>query len=490
MHLIFVLLALFCVSDGHRVKQIARAFAGYYDNKPKSHFPLDRLHGAHPLSEPLRSRRRSHWHGAVPNSLKAIASFFLASAEGIIGWQLAGCSRNAPLTMPRGPRKSLCQTRARHQGSASMEIKETWLNMLGAANENMAECIQNGDVVLEIPNVASKDEVQWLLQAGVAASKQTGNTNLLIAEQSHGLITGRTRMAVGAQIPQAAPVCEQILLRVLDTVDEQLPSIYELLFKPSEDWPQQQPLNAQGVQPTVAPPFYLEDSCPSLRKLYEAGELEYSEGEPAINVYTNDGYFGAHKDHLALTMIMPLTSPSEFTGGGTGFWRGGRDTPENTQSSPDVILAPEPGSVLLFGGDVTHAGMPVMDGLRSVFVASMSTRTEESQAIRTQGFMLRRLLNAGVPEISSSAIMPVAPSVPVASSQSFPGLAALSGEDSESDFEGYAVPDVAANVGNLPPERSAIQRMMEMKNMKDQGFLTQEEYDKLRKDILSDIELR
>ena len=34
----------------------------------------------------------------------------------------------------------------------------------------------------------------------------------------------------------------------------------------------------------------LQDACPSLRDLYMAGELEWSEGEPAINVYTAGGF--------------------------------------------------------------------------------------------------------------------------------------------------------------------------------------------------------
>ena len=89
-------------------------------------------------------------------------------------------------------------------------------------------------------------------------------------------------------------------------------------------WAARQPLNAQGEQPTTPPELYLADTSPSLRELYEARELEWSEGEPAINVYTADGFFGTHKDHLALTLLMPLTAPSEFSGGGTGFWAGGR----------------------------------------------------------------------------------------------------------------------------------------------------------------------
>ena len=54
----------------------------------------------------------------------------------------------------------------------------------------------------------------------------------------------------------------------------------------------------------------------------KAGELEGSEGEPAINVYTAGGGFGAHKDHMALTFILPLTCPSQARGqlGGGAGW--------------------------------------------------------------------------------------------------------------------------------------------------------------------------
>ena len=35
-----------------------------------------------------------------------------------------------------------------------------------------------------------------------------------------------------------------------------------------------------------------------------------SEGEPAMNLYEAPGLFGAHKDHMALTVLVPLTSRS------------------------------------------------------------------------------------------------------------------------------------------------------------------------------------
>ena len=78
------------------------------------------------------------------------------------------------------------------------------------------------------------------------------------------------------------------------------------------------------------------------------------------------------KSPKGAALRMTVTAPSEFSGGGTGFWAGGRAVEESTDTAPDVVLTPAPGTVLLFGGDVTHAGMPVMDGLRSVFVASFS----------------------------------------------------------------------------------------------------------------------
>lgn len=104
------------------------------------------------------------------------------------------------------------------------------------------------------------------------------------------------------------------------------------------------------------------------------------------SVYENGGYFGAHKDHLALTVLIPLTSPEDdFVGGGTGFWKGNRDVDENPANEPDLILKPAAGSALIFGGDVTHAGMPVDSGYRSVFVCSFSTRTPASAADRLHG---------------------------------------------------------------------------------------------------------
>ena len=44
------------------------------------------------------------------------------------------------------------------------------------------------------------------------------------------------------------------------------------------------------------------------------------------------------------------------------------------------MLRPPAGTALLFGGDVTHAGLPVTAGERAVFVASFSSVREEQVA--------------------------------------------------------------------------------------------------------------
>ena len=135
----------------------------------------------------------------------------------------------------------------------------------------------------------------------------------------------------------------EILKRVLTYLDLELNSLTELIF-----------------------------DVKSLHQLYVEEDLIFASREPAINVYTKGGKFLAHEDGQQLTVLIPLTSPNKFDGGGTAFWshqsRGHRVDP------PSLIIKPERGAALLFGGDVTHAGQPVESGERVVFVASFSKK--------------------------------------------------------------------------------------------------------------------
>lgn len=122
----------------------------------------------------------------------------------------------------------------------------------------------------------------------------------------------------------------------------------------------------------------IDDEMPSIiRELFhnkqlatQLDKLHFSSREPAINVYTAGGEFLAHKDSQALTVLIPLSSPEQFTGGGTAFW--GQDSRGHRVEEPSIILKPEKGTAMLFGGSVTHAGIPVENGCRAVFVASFS----------------------------------------------------------------------------------------------------------------------
>ena len=95
------------------------------------------------------------------------------------------------------------------------------------------------------------------------------------------------------------------------------------------------------------------------------------------------GEFYAHQDHQALTVLVPLSEPHSFEGGGTGFWAAApaaaareaadRHAPDR-HAPPTLVLKPPAGDALLFAGSVTHAGMPVRAGERVVLVASFSRR--------------------------------------------------------------------------------------------------------------------
>ena len=249
----------------------------------------------------------------------------------------------------------------------------------------IGDSIQRGEVVVCVPRIADDDELDALLAAGVAASDAQRE------RAGRAPTSGRYRFSVSddqAFETDTVLRCEEVLLRVLDHVDEHMPSVYESLFRPDDEWASRQPLTAKGVPVEGRPLELLGETCPSLRELYMSGELEWSEGEPAINVYAGGGAFGNHKDHMALTVLIPLTSAGGFSGGGTGFWSAADEAailPGVREVPPTTVITPERGTALLFGGDVLHAGMPIESGLRSVFVASFSTRTPASPDDRVHG---------------------------------------------------------------------------------------------------------
>lgn len=110
----------------------------------------------------------------------------------------------------------------------------------------------------------------------------------------------------------------------------------------------------------------------SIAELFQEQQLKYSSREPAINVYDAPyGQFAMHKDHHALSIVIPLSDPKEdFVGGGTAFWN--QSNPVQGMDGPSLVLRPQPGTAMVWGGRVSHKGVRISEGRRVVFVASFS----------------------------------------------------------------------------------------------------------------------
>jgi len=260
--------------------------------------------------------------------------------------------------------------------------EETWLkDMNDQIGLSIGEYIQRGEIVLSLPQIIDEKECNSLVLAAQEIAASSSN--------EHD-VPGRSRLCVADLDTHIVERCEAILLRVMDRLDLETPSIYEHLFRPSVHWGSRQPRSAKNPGSIAPLPELLVYS--SLRELYMAGQLEWSENEPAINVYTTQGGFGPHKDHLALTVLIPLTDQiTDFQGGGTAFWSP-TDSSLSTDGAepkqpPATVLTPPKGTALIFGGDVTHSGVPVDRGSRVVLVASFSTRTPASPPDRINGLL-------------------------------------------------------------------------------------------------------
>ena len=262
-------------------------------------------------------------------------------------------------------------------------MMETFLNRdQAAACCSCADSVARSHSILTLHNFATAEEVAVLKAEALAAAhardqadansdESARRTEQLICEMRAAYIKAgqpwRTRTAVPSgsdaathrlqvEMTLAGPgqaLCDALLLRALSQIDEQL---VQDLF---------------GDCTTSSPGTVAKNP-----------QLTFSTNEPAINVYFRGDSFKVHEDKHALTVLVPLSSAdSEFEGGGTAFWSHADARPAKYDlGPPTMVLRPPAGAALLWGGNVTHAGLPVQSGQRCVFVASFSPKESPAAA--------------------------------------------------------------------------------------------------------------
>ena len=231
----------------------------------------------------------------------------------------------------RGPGKSVC----------SPHWHEIFLDNTAADTGSVAESVATGHSILVLDSVSSASECESLAaEASQAATKERE------AKELAGLVRRPVRDFISAA---GTELCDALLLRQLALLDAHAPTLRADLFG--------------------------DIISASATTLFTNEGLAWSEGEPALNVYTAGGQFTPHEDEQSLTCLVNISKVGAYEGGGTAFWSredAGANRSLCDTNPPTALIAPPPGTAIIFGGTVTHAAQPIVSGERIVFVASFS----------------------------------------------------------------------------------------------------------------------
>lgn len=116
-----------------------------------------------------------------------------------------------------------------------------------------------------------------------------------------------------------------------------------------------------------------------------------SNPEPMVNIYEEGGYFKRHADGMKMTLLVVLNDAVE--GGGTAFYVEPQDEEKDDENNslplpeeddiddkydkdnapnlePERIENPPAGTAMIWGGALNHSALPVIKGMRSVYVGS------------------------------------------------------------------------------------------------------------------------
>ena len=165
---------------------------------------------------------------------------------------------------------------APHAAAAIHAWREIFLNdAQAAASPSVAASVADGHSFLVIDFLASVDECSVLLAEATAAAERER-----AARGLDGLVRKPVAGLLGAK---GVALCDELLLRQLA-------------------------LLLAGVAPSLTTNLF-GDALSTSTCLYNS-RLAWSEGEPAVNVYTPGGCFTPHEDEQSLTCAAQLLSPA------------------------------------------------------------------------------------------------------------------------------------------------------------------------------------
>ena len=244
------------------------------------------------------------------------------------------------------------------------ETGEGWTEVfLSAADASSTAAAQDsfmrGHSLILLHDVASAVDCETLrCEASATSAAERCDPDVSLSPY---FMPEKIRMPITDRLGSAGQaLCEQLLLQAQNRLGHQLPALAERLF---------------GT------------GCLDQKVFLRNPRLNFSIGEPAVNVYLAGGCFKAHKDRFSLSILLPLNSNgggtvAAFGGGGTAFWsetdwaqmrKLRREEGEGSVEIPTLALCPPAGTALLFVGSVGHSGLPVHHGERCILVTSFSS---------------------------------------------------------------------------------------------------------------------
>ena len=264
---------------------------------------------------------------------------------------------------------------------------EVWLcdDVTRSHSKSPGAAVARGDAVLVLPGIIDTRECASLLRiAEQMVERQEVSMRRRLSAAAHEFTSnnarspGRTRVPIDTLPTNAKRAYNAAFSTILTFVDDELPSVatlFESAFHHEEDSRQ------SGIAELRSVPAGTDGSRPpNLAEMHASGRLEFSSREPAINTYTAGSGFNAHTDRQTLTVLLYLTPPDACEGGGTGFWCQGASAVDDL---PTAVIHPPAGTALVYGGRVTHAGMPLISGRRTIYLGSFSACRPDLQLLES-----------------------------------------------------------------------------------------------------------